>query len=339
VALLDRLGPVAAQVLRSDLVSVVIPCYGQAKFLDDCVAALQSQTWTQWEAVIVNDGSPDDAAAVGARLERAEPRVKLVNQANAGRSAARNAGLRVACGEFVQFLDADDALEPAKLGAHVQYLRNHPQADATFGSAWYFRSDNPAERSRSYMLESDDADWIERLAQRPEPLAETLIARNTFPICAPLIRRSALDRAGHFDESLRTAEDWELWLRCTASGLRFAYCPGPGTSALIRVHPESVTHDRPEMLEGALSMRIRSLRYVRSPAHRRANLLHAVYLLQRMPAALRPAGYARLVAATHRGDERIAAWLAGVANEGTVGRLLRPVARVALPWRWRFLLA
>jgi glycosyltransferase involved in cell wall biosynthesis len=86
------------------LVSVVIPCYNYARFLPDAVASVQEQTHTNWECIIINDGSTDDTAAVAERLAGKDARIKVIHQENRGPSSARNRGLDVALGEYIQFL-------------------------------------------------------------------------------------------------------------------------------------------------------------------------------------------------------------------------------------------
>ena len=96
-------------------VSVIIPCYNQAAFLPKAVASLQAQTMPEWECIIVDDGSPDNAAEIANNIALKEPRVRLIQQTNQGLASARNAGLKQAKGEYIQFLDADDTIAPEKL--------------------------------------------------------------------------------------------------------------------------------------------------------------------------------------------------------------------------------
>lgn len=96
-------------------VSIIIPCYNQAAFLPKATASLQAQTLADWECVIVNDGSRDNTAEVANNIALTEPRVRLIQQANGGSAAARDAGIRQAQGDYIQFLDADDTIAPEKL--------------------------------------------------------------------------------------------------------------------------------------------------------------------------------------------------------------------------------
>src|SRR3990172_6227193 len=115
------------------LVSVIVPCYNQGQYLTEAVASLQTQTYPHWECVIINDGSTDDTAVVGAALSATDGRVRLINQTNCERSASRNRGLIEAKGQFIQFLDADDCLESRKIEIHAAWLTSHPEVGIVYG--------------------------------------------------------------------------------------------------------------------------------------------------------------------------------------------------------------
>lgn len=259
-------------------VSVVVPCYGQARFLDACIASLRAQTMSEWEAVIVDDGSPDDTQCVAAELVATDTRVRLVSKLNGGLASARNAGLTAATGEFVQFLDADDLIEPRKLEHHVEYLRQHAEIDVVFGNAWYFDDAKPQRRVRaggaSWWAQRDD--WIARRARDPAPNVVKLLRRNQFPVCAPLVRRRATERVGGFDEELCLLEDWEFWLRCAAAGSRFEFRVSPETAALVRMHGTSMSVDKRLMMRAELALAMKALGYLSDPIlRRRASVLAA----------------------------------------------------------------
>jgi len=103
------------------LVSVAIPCFNQARFLSDAIASARRQRYTPVEVLVIDDGSTDDSAKVAAAAG-----VRLARQANAGPSAARNAGLEMARGEFIVFLDADDELLPDAVESGVELLQRNP---------------------------------------------------------------------------------------------------------------------------------------------------------------------------------------------------------------------
>jgi glycosyltransferase involved in cell wall biosynthesis len=225
----------------SELVSVVVPCFNYAHFLVECVQSLSGQSYQNWECIIVDDGSSDDTQALGARLCESDTRVRYIRQANAGLSAARNAGLREAHGAFVQFLDADDLLQPEKFRVQVQFLLRHGEFDGVVGPAAYIEGHQP-------------------YAVRPWPTQADVglaafIRRNVCPVNAVLARRELIDSAGRFDESLRSHEDWDFWLRCLLLGKRLGFIAQGDDRALVRVHESSMSAARAPMLRSAIELR------------------------------------------------------------------------------------
>lgn len=254
-------------------VSVIVPCYRQAGHLPHCIGSLTHQTLQSWEAIIVDDGSPDETAAVAASLAGADTRVRYVRKGNGGLSSARNAGLRAASGDFIQFLDADDLIEPQKLEAQADLLR-HNDVDIVFGNAWYFVDGNPAQRVRNGFGRRwrRNENWIERRARGPASMIEKLLRRPQFPVCSALVRRSFADRVGAFNESMRRLEDWEYWVRCAALGGRFSYLDAAGSDALIRMHSASLTADRRAMTRSEFELAINVLEYISEPGLRRRTI-------------------------------------------------------------------
>src|SRR6266513_1317656 len=122
----------------SKVVSIIVPCFNYARYLKECMESLVKQSYQRWECIIVDDGSTDSTPEVCARLSRWESRVTFLRHNNRGLSAARNAGIRQARGEFVQLLDADDLLEPDKLKVQVEFLDAHPDIDIALGEAAFF---------------------------------------------------------------------------------------------------------------------------------------------------------------------------------------------------------
>lgn len=98
-----------------DLISIVIPVYNCGPYLDDCLGSLVAQTWHNWEAILVDDGSTDDSPAKCDDWAIRDPRIRVLHQENKGVSAARNAGMEAAKGEYLAFVDADDWVEPEYL--------------------------------------------------------------------------------------------------------------------------------------------------------------------------------------------------------------------------------
>jgi glycosyltransferase involved in cell wall biosynthesis len=229
------------------LVSVIVPCFNYGRYLSETVRSLAGQSYAKWECIIVDDGSTDDTPQIGARLSEADSRVRCVRQQNAGLSAARNAGIRLARGEFVQLLDADDVLEPEKLRVQVEFLQQRPEVDIAVGDAAYFdhgSSTGPRPRQSA---------WPGR-AQRHGVLA-ALVGDNICVVNAALARRSVFDSVGLFDESLPAHEDWDFWVRCAAAGHQFGFISLGNDRALVRQHGESMSTSRDLMFRTHVSVR------------------------------------------------------------------------------------
>src|SRR5256714_10005992 len=127
------------------LVSVVVPSYSYAGFITEALESLRAQSYQNWECVVVDDGSTDDTAEVVARFVEREPRVRYLRQENQRQSVAKNTGLADARGRYVQFLDADDLIEPLKFERQVEFLEAHAEADIVYGGVRLFRTGGARE--------------------------------------------------------------------------------------------------------------------------------------------------------------------------------------------------
>ncbi|HEX8912569.1 MAG TPA: glycosyltransferase [Humisphaera sp.] len=193
------------------MLSVIIPCYNHGRHVAGAVSSVLSQRGAAGtEVIVVDDGSTDDTAEVVRRLG---PDVRYLRQRNAGLSAARNAGILAAGGEFVHFLDADDWLLPGAVDRHLAAAAREPAADVFYGG-W---CDVDA-----------DGRWIADVD--PGPFAGDAVHRvlsSNIGVCHCFtVRRSAFARTGLFDTSLNSVEDWDMWIRLAAAGCRYVHVPG-----------------------------------------------------------------------------------------------------------------
>lgn len=233
------------------LVSVIIPAYNYGQFIGQTLSSVQSQTYSEWECVVVDDGSTDDTRQVVALYAEKDERIRYIYQKNTGRSAARNNGLRNSTGHYVQLLDADDLIESQKLERQVEYLEQHADVDIVYGSMRYFPTANLSERL--YWIWGEDKPWMPETSGAGKDMLMALIRSNIMVISSPLIRRSTIDEVGLLDEILN--EDWYYWIRCAMKGKRFQYEDMDGTLALVRSHPSSTSVDRVQMLGHGLRIR------------------------------------------------------------------------------------
>lgn len=192
-------------------VTVAIPCYKQARYLPEAVASVIAQSEPRWELVIVDDGSPDDTAAVAAELIAAHPgrAIRLVRQQNRGLAAARNAGIAAGAAPYVLPLDADDMLEPEFLAATAAVLDARPEVGFVYTQVRRFGA--------------------ETSLHRPEPYDLGRLRNHCTLLPATLIRRAAWAAVGGFSEdpALRGYEDWEHWVALGAAGWKGALVARP----------------------------------------------------------------------------------------------------------------
>jgi len=215
-------------------VSLVIATFNHGRVLADALDSAVAQTLRGVEIIVVDDGSTDDTPAV---LARYAGRIRGVRQPNRGLAAARNAGLAIAHGTYVSFLDADDVMMPTKLAEQVAVLDRAPTVGWTYCDVLIETVTTGAETRASEqfgygarMLEG----WL-----FPE-----LIRGNFIPVIAPLVRRTVLDAVGGFDERLTALEDWDLWLRMSLiAEARYS----PAVLVRYRVHPGGMSEDRARM--------------------------------------------------------------------------------------------
>ena len=261
-------------------VSVIIPCYNQASFLPDAIYSLMTQTLIDWECIIVNDGSTDNSANVAEKLAQTDTRIRVINQANKGPSGARNSGLEAANGEMLQFLDADDILEPDKLRIQVEFLKANPDIGIVFGDARYFTTENPELREYGHYTANKTKAWIPERWHARGTLLEKALSGNLFPVNCPLVRRSVFIDVGTWNEDLKGHEDWEFWIRCAAVGIAMEFIDKPNTLALIRIHSASATYNFLRMRRTEFKMRIIVGSLIKDPVLRMANFKIGLQILR-----------------------------------------------------------
>lgn len=202
-------------------VSVVIPVYNGARYLDEALESVFAQTFNDYEVICVDDGSTDSSSAV---LRRYGHRLAVISQANTGQGGARNTGVRHATGTYVAFLDQDDRWYPHKLQLQVEVLQAEP--DAVLAHC------NSDRMDREGRLLQVGATLAERDSAAASPLGRMLGEGLILP-SAMLVRRHIFERAGGFDPELRGFEDFDLCARLRQYG-RFVFLEEPGMC--YRVH-------------------------------------------------------------------------------------------------------
>lgn len=195
------------------LVSTIIPVFNRSALLRQAVASVLAQAYRPIEMVIVDDGSTDDTPQTCAALaEEHREIIRSIRVANGGPGAARAAGTALAQGEFVQYLDSDDILQPEKFDHQVAALRSHPECGAAYC------------RTRQYWHLGPPTDIATaRTGELLPTLFPALLQGRCWRTLTPLYRRTVLDQAGVWS-NLRQDEDWEFEARVAALGTKLVWC-------------------------------------------------------------------------------------------------------------------
>ncbi len=234
--------------MPSPLVSVIIPCYRQGRFLASSVRSALQQSYSPIEVIVVNDGSDDDTEQVAHRFGS---QVRYIHQANAGVSAARNRAIGLAQGEYLHFLDADDLLHPDAIGWLVDAARGRPNPLCVMGS-------------RKFTDETDLAGGETTLPPRAQRMVPYLLYHGYWPPAVFLSLRTAVLAAGAFDTTLIGCEDWDWSIRVVSAGAEMV--PIYRIGAYYRLHANAVTRNKCRMALMAATVLRRSLRLAREPA-------------------------------------------------------------------------
>ncbi len=215
--------------------TVVMAAYNADVTVASAIRSVLAQTWRDFELLVVDDGSTDDTARIVASFDE-DQRVRLIRQENRGLAGARNTAIREARGRFVSLVDSDDFWLPTYLGTMIEALEPLESAAVAYTRAWVL--DDETGRIQR-------APWGGKAEPPPPPPDSTafilrLLDRN-FVWGSATMRRSALDRVGLFNASLRAAEDYEMWLRMAAHDYH-AVRP-PGILGVYRQRPASLSNN------------------------------------------------------------------------------------------------
>jgi glycosyltransferase involved in cell wall biosynthesis len=230
------------------LVSVIIPCYRQAHFLGEAIESILSQTYPNFEIIVVDDGSPDNVHQVANRYSN----VRYIGQENQGRSAARNAGLLESKGSYLVFLDADDRLLPNALKTGVKYLDIYPKCALVYGHIRLIQANGS-------ILPTPEQERIER-----DHYCRLLHYNYICTTAKVMFRRTVFDSDISFDPSLTTAEDWDLYLRISR---KFSIYGHGKVIAEHRLHEGNITRNYALMLKLSLRVLRSQLDFIKGSKH------------------------------------------------------------------------
>ena len=225
-------------------VSVIIPTYNSDQFLEKALQSVFNQTFTDYEIIVVDDGSIDQTRQVIANYR---DKINYIYQENGGPSKARNRGIRASSAPYIAFLDADDMWLPSKLEQQIAIFHQRPELGMVSTNAFSF----------------NDRGIIRRSHKRQRLLVGN-VARNIFlydGVGTPtvMVRKKVFDRVGYFDEELLLAEDDNMWVRIAA---QFEVEIIEEPLVKIRDHPGRITRNREKLYEMVqTNIDLLSLRY------------------------------------------------------------------------------
>lgn len=180
-------------------VSIIVPCYNQAQYLDECLYTVLNQTTEDWECIIVNDGSPDNTEEIAKKWTEKDGRFQYVSKQNGGLSSARNAGVKLAISELILPLDADD-----KIGENYVSL----------ATGLFYQNQN----IKVVYCEAEKF-GIEAGHWQLSPFSMQTLATINPIFCSAVFRKKDWEKAGGYDESMMDGlEDWEFWISILKNG-------------------------------------------------------------------------------------------------------------------------
>jgi glycosyltransferase involved in cell wall biosynthesis len=229
------------EATTTPVVSVIIPAYKAAEHIGKALDSVFSQTFSDYEVIVVNDGSPDTALFEQA-LQPYLRRIHYISQPNRGPSSARNIAIMNAVGEYVAFLDSDDTWLPEYLEEQIRLLHNEPALDLVFSDALLIGDSHLSGQT-----------FMQSVAMRGPVTWESLIKWECSVLTSTVVaRRRSLVAAGLFDQNFRRSEDFDLWLRLLRMGGNIKY--HRRVLARRNMGGESLSADRSKMIEGQIEV-------------------------------------------------------------------------------------
>jgi glycosyltransferase involved in cell wall biosynthesis len=192
-------------------VSVIIPAYNTAALIPQCLNSVFAQTYTDFEAIVVNDGSPDTPQLEKA-LDPYQDRIVYISQKNKRAAGARNTAIRQARGKFLAFLDSDDAWLPQHLASQMKMFQQQPALDLVYADTLVVGDPNHTWKFMDRCPSQGEASFCALVVERCQ-----------IPISTVVVRRDAIVKAGLFDENLSCFDDYDMWLRTAFHGGKIGY--------------------------------------------------------------------------------------------------------------------
>lgn len=219
--------------MNDPLVSVIVPAYQAAAWISDCIESVIRQSYSNWELIIIDDGSTDNTKKICLGYTMIDSRIKYFYQKNSKQGKARNLGIFKSQGDFLAFLDADDVWLPGKLENSLDIINAHKCDIVVTGAKVWDGTENWQNSPNKHVEASE---YFGQVGFYKFALGNRVV------MSTALIRKEVLESIGGFDEDLKisSAEDYDLWLRCIKAGkliLSVDEC-----MTLYRLHATSATY-------------------------------------------------------------------------------------------------
>jgi glycosyltransferase involved in cell wall biosynthesis len=221
-----------------------MPCFNQGEFLDAALQSVANQNYSEWECIIVNDGSTDNTEELALAWSKSDVRFKYFHKENGGLSSARNFGIEKARGQYLQFLDSDDCLDSEKLSLSVQCIKDSQDRQAKIViSDFRIFVENPLKSTEPYCILKEEFFCFEMVLFEWDNLF-------TIPIHCGFFHKS-LFKDFRFNQEIKAKEDWIMWVRFFQQEKFSIFLNKP--LALYRRNPKSMTMTQP-LLEDYLKV-------------------------------------------------------------------------------------
>lgn len=227
------------------LVTIIVPCFNHAKYVAESIESVISQTYHNFECIVVDDGSTDNSLDIVRTIIKKDNRIRCISQKNSGPAAARNTGILNAKGKYIQFLDADDYISNEKIEKQINEFFNDKSLDIVYSDYLCFDSEDTAKTWTYSRVRIEGKPYNDFASSWGKSLS--------IPIHCFLYKKSCFDRWGMFDtDFLKSHEDWDLHLTFAFAGAKYSHVSGQ--TSFYRVCANSRARDENGMISGELML-------------------------------------------------------------------------------------
>ncbi len=233
--------PISCGMNRSPKISVILPVYNTERYLREAVDSILTQTFTDFELILINDGSTDRSGDICREYAGRDPRIVLIDRPNGGLASALNDGIAKARAPLIARMDADDIAMPERFACQYAHMMEHPQI-AVLGSAI------------QWINETGEVTTLRSFPTTPREIEKSIVFAHPVAHPAVIMQKSAVLKAGGYRAAFMHAEDYELWLRVIALGYDIANLPQPLLNYRIHREMVSIEHRKQQLLSQSFAV-------------------------------------------------------------------------------------